>query len=510
MDSRTEGPVPGPRAARALARVGRTAAAVAAAFVMTACGSPPAADAARPPHEGASPSERATATTQPALLRVTGRFAGRVRNQAGSYANNGELFSFTTTCSGFGVHPDGYIGTVGYCADTSRAGGVREAFIRAVAEQVVAGSPGLRPEDVLAHGRATWTVEGRTPGSPIEAEIRVSGVPGAPPDGLPARVIESRPILEGDVALLKVETSNLPTVELAPGAGVPIGTPLLAAGYPESAGELGKPSIMDGTVTGTEVIGNGPAYEISTVLTSGMSGGPAADHTGRVFGVITRRGSDARQFNIAVPATGITELLGRNGARNELGPHDLLHREALHAYYTGEYTDAIDALDRLLEQAPERPGAATLHAKAESAREQHGDASENRLTQIVTWSGAAVGGVLVIVVGALVVAGRRRARPAGYPPAPHPPFAHPQQPGPYAQMGAAPVPYHRDLSMAPTATIPTPRRAGPAPYGPHAGDPRAVANARAGAPPIARSGVSAGIPRWSSGQPQNPGAGSRT
>jgi S1-C subfamily serine protease len=513
---------------RQVARLARTAAAVAAAFVMTACGSPPAADTARPPHEVASPSERAVATAQPALLRITGKFAGRVRNQAGSYANNGQVFTFSSTCTGFGVHPDGYIATVGSCVDTSSTGGVRDAFIRAVAEQVVAGRPDLRPEDVLAHGRSTWTVEGPATGSPVVSEIRVTGIPGAPSDGLPARVVAASPILEGDVGLLKVETSNLPVVELTTGRDVPAGTPLVAAGYPETAGELlgpdVQPSIMEGTVTGTETIGSGPAYEISTVLVSGMSGGPAVDHTGRVFGLVTRRGSATEQFNFALPASGITELLGRNGARNDLGPHDRLYREALHAYYTGEYTDASAALDRLLGEAPTRPGATTLHAKAESARERHGDASENRLTQIVTWSAAGVGAVLVVVVGVLLVARRRRARPVVHTPAPHPPFAQPQQQGawfvPYPQPGGAARPYHPYDPMAPTATIPAARRPGPAPYDPRfAGPPaggrtstadgrRAVVSARPGPPPIARSGVSAGIPRWSSGQPQNPGAGS--
>jgi hypothetical protein len=340
---------------------------------------------------------------------------------------------------------------------------------------------------------------------------------------LPARVVEASPILEGDVALLKVETSDLPTVELAIGPDVPVGTPLVAAGYPETAGKAigpdAQPTIMDGTVTAAETIGSGPAYEISTVLASGMSGGPAVDHTGRVFGVVTRRGSATEQFNFALPASGITELLGRNGARNELGPHDVLYREALDAYDTGEYSDAIAALDRLLAETPTRPGATTLHAKAESARERHGDASENRFTQIVTWSGAGVGAVLVIVVGALLVARRRRARPVVHTVAPHPPFAQPQQPGarfaPYPPPAVAARPYHPYDPMAPTATIPAARRPGRAPYdprfaGPPAGGGRAAVNARTGPPPppIARSGVSAGIPRWSSGQPQNPGAGS--
>jgi hypothetical protein len=75
-----------------------------------------------------------------------------------------------------------------------------------------------------------------------------------------------------------------------------------------------------------------------------------------------------------------------------------------------------------------------LRTDAESARERHGDASENHLTQIVTWVSLGVGIVLVIVVGTLllVVVRRWRTKPFGYGPAPHapvPPLAYPQQQG---------------------------------------------------------------------------------
>jgi len=478
---------------RAPARLARAAMAVASALVITACGPAPAADTGRPPHEVAAPSERAAATVQPALVRVTGEFTGWVHNQSGSYANNGQPFTYTTTCTGFGVHPDGYIAAAAQCIDTAGVGGVREAFVQAAAEQLVAARPDLRLADVIEHGRSTWTVEGRTAGSPVGSEIRISGIPGAPPDGMPARVVEVRPIMEGDVALLKVETSNLPSLELATGIDIPVGTPLIAAGYPATLGELvrpdAKPSIKDGAVNGTQAVGSGSVYEISTALDGGTSGGPAVDHTGRVLGIISLRGTDAQRLDLAVPVSGITELLGRNGAGNELGPRDLLYREALDAYYTGEYTEAIDAFDRLLQQVPTHPRAGELRRSAESAREQHGDASENHVAQVVTWVSLGVAIVMVIVFGTLLLVARtRRRKPIGRAPAPHapvPPFAYPQQRGgphapvppfgypqqhrgphdpfaapPHQQVGAAGGPYH---PHAPTVQLRAARPVGDPP-----------------------------------------------
>jgi hypothetical protein len=446
MDPRTDETVPGPAATPALSRLARSAVAVAAALVVTACGAP-AGDAVPPPHEVASPSERAAATLQPALVRITGTFTGWVRNQDGAYANGGRPYTYTATCTGFGVHPDGYVATAGHCVDTTGPNGAREPFIQAAAEDLVAAMPYLSLEDVIAHGRSNWTVQGRTADSPIESEIRVTGIPGAPSDGLAARVVDVRPLMEGDVALLKVESPNLPTLELATGTDVAVGTQLLAAGYPRTVGELAgpdaQPSIKDGAVSGTQTVGSGSVYEISAALDQGMSGGPTVDHAGRVLGINSLRGSDSQPFNFVVPASGVAELLSRNGMRNEPGPRDLLYREAVGAYYTGEYTDAIDALDRLLQQGPAHSRAGTLRADAEAAREQHGDASENHRDQVLIWVSAGIGAVLLIVVGAVLATRRRRRRPAMYVPAPQSPaplspFAPPAGPHAHRQWQGGP------------------------------------------------------------------------
>ena len=489
MDPRTEEPVPGPTATPALSRLARSAVAVAAALVVTACGAP-AGNVVPPPHEVASPSERAAATLEPALVRITGTFTAWVRNQDGAYANGGRPYSYTATCTGFGVHPDGYVATAGHCVDTTGPDGAREPFIQAVAEDLVKAMPYLRLEDVIAHGRSTWSVQGRTADSPIESEIRVTGIPGAASDGLPARVVDVRPLMEGDVALLKVESPNLPTLELATGTDVAVGTQLLAAGYPRTVGELAgpdaQPSIKDGAVSGTQTVGSGSVYEISAALDQGMSGGPTVDHAGRVLGINSLRGSDTQPFNFVVPASGIAELLSRNGMRNEPGPRDLLYRDAVGAYYTGEYTDAIDSLDRLLQQVPAHTRAGKLRADAEAAREQHGDASENRRDQMLVWVSAGVGTVLLIVVGAVLVTRRRRTKPAVYLPAPQSPIAPPAGPHAHRQWQGGPgapfaAPAHQPVGAVARPYHPyPPAQRGPAPVGPARVAPARHAPARNG------------------------------
>src|SRR5207244_3297968 len=122
---------------------------------------------------------------------------------------------------------------------------------------------------------------GLAKGSPIDSKISVitgSIQGGAQGQALPARLVDFRSIEQGDAALLKVEASDLPSIELASDADVQIGTPLLSIGYPASADAVTDPSLepsdKDGQVSSKKTIGSVPFYETSAAVTPGMSGGP--------------------------------------------------------------------------------------------------------------------------------------------------------------------------------------------------------------------------------------------
>jgi hypothetical protein len=400
----------------------RSVVALACALAVTVCSAAPAAAVVVVPEVPPS-SERATATVHPALVRVTGTFAGRVHDREGRYANNGEPFVFVFACSGFGVHPDGYLATVGHCVDANDPS-VRELFIRAAAEEAVASSPDVPLGEMIEFGRSAWVIEGPTPGTPVASEVRVTGIPGAPSDGMLARVVDDRPIGQGDVGLLKVDTVGLPALELATGSGLAVGTPLLVAGYSESVGErigpAATPSFADGIVDGVTTDGGRPVYRTDAQVEVGTSGGPVFDDSGRVLGINSVRTSGSQLFDLVIPISGFTDLLGRNGVRAELGPRDLGYREALDAHYRGEYTDAIETIDRLRQEGPVHRRVDELRGDAEAARELHGDASENRLTRLLVWGSGAAGAVLLVVVGVLLMVRRRRANPAAMAPPPFP------------------------------------------------------------------------------------------
>ena len=201
---------------------------------------------------------------------------------------------------------------------------------------------------------------------------------GAKGQALPARVVDARPFDQGDVALLKVETTDLPSVELATDADVQIGTPLLSIGYPASADAVTDPTLeptnKDGQVSSKKTVGSVPVHETSAALTPGMSGGPTVDLDGRVLGVNSFMPSgESQAFNFIAPSSGLSELLSRNGVHNELGADDKAFRAALDDYYAGHYTAAIAGFDKLLQVAPQHAQATQFRTLAAKARDRFGD-----------------------------------------------------------------------------------------------------------------------------------------
>lgn len=420
-------------ALRTLTRTAAVGAAVVAAALLGAGPALAQTPAPPPPAAGspqqAGPTERAAATVRPAVTYLTSTFSGYVADETGTYFNNGSPYQLTSTCTGFGVNPAGYVATAGHCVDVTSPTGIRSEFIKAAAEQVVAAIPTLDLATVYAFGMANWSVEGQTKGSPVDAQIAVlSGATtggGANVQALPARVVDFRPFEQGDVALLKVETTDLPTVELATDADVQIGTPLLSIGYPASADAVTDPSLepsnKDGQVSSKKTVGTVPVYETSAALTPGMSGGPTVDLSGKVLGVNSfKPAAESQAFNFVAPAQGLSELLSRNGVRNELGPDDKAFRAALDAYYAGHYTEAIAGFDRLLQVHPQHAQATQFRTLAAKARDRFGDTpvappAPEGMSPVLLWSLVGGGALLLIggVVVAVLVTRRRRAGGAG-------------------------------------------------------------------------------------------------
>jgi S1-C subfamily serine protease len=410
-----------------------------------------------------TPEERTAAIVRPAVVYVEQHFKAWVRVPRGSelffqgYVNDGNPFEWATRCSGFVVNPTGYIVSAGHCVDLSEEGARSTALELATQWLINSGWAYQQDYDYwLSEGHLAWGVEGTERGSEPDREVWVQR--GVAAGGLrtgeafPARVVDYQPWSQGDIALLKVEEADLPTVLIAQGAEVTIGTEVLSIGYPGSSDAVTdatlEPTYKDGQINSEKTREGGllPVYEMSAALSGGMSGGPTANLDGEVVGVNSFGISgETEAFNFISPASLVTEMLARNGVSNTIGPIDEAYRAGIDAYFSGDYQTAIERFDQVLALAPThqqaqeyRVEASRLAAEnpppadegAEPARQQP---TSNGEGSFPLWAIALVV-VGVLAAGALSLLAMRR------------------RPSPAAPAAAAPVPI-------PSAPEPTPLRA---------------------------------------------------
>jgi S1-C subfamily serine protease len=408
------------------------------------------------PPQTSTPAERAAATVRPAITYISGASGFYVVTENGTVLNPGKPDTTQWSCTGFGINPNGYIATAGHCVDPEQ---IRDQYFQGMAVQM-AQQPTAKftAPQYYQYMMANWTLRGDTPGSPpvIVLNVVSGSTSGTSTSGqkLPARVVDFRPGAKGDVALLKVEATGMPSTLLAADADVQIGTSVLSIGYPGSVDKVTdvslEPSVKDGRVSSKKTADGFPVYETSAAVSAGMSGGPTVDLDGRVIGINSRKPAEETQaFNFVAPASGMSELLARNGVRNELGPDDTAFRDGLQQYYTGHYTRAIADFDHVLQTQPQHAQANQFKGMAAKARDQFGDVVDPPapilgMSPLLFWSVA--GGVavmLLVAVSAAVVAGRRRrgSQASGIPQRPdrvgsaqaYAGYPGPQQPVPYGQ-----------------------------------------------------------------------------
>ncbi|MEE4022743.1 trypsin-like peptidase domain-containing protein [Gordonia sp. PKS22-38] len=319
----------------------------------------PTATADTPPDD--SPATRAAAVIRPSIV----------------YLESNVPDVSTSRCTGFVVNPDGYIATAGHCVDP----------------------------DHVAYGQSALDSGNRTldriEATGLHVSVLGAGQSGEDVKPVPARVVDVRPMRQGDVALLKVPLSNLPSSELST-AEPEVGTPVQSIGYPASTESVTdyslEPTAKSGTVSALKTLGTAPVIEVSAAMSPGMSGGPTITDDGKVLGVNSFRPSgEPGAFNYVSAVTELREMMKNNGVTSELSPADGAYREGLGAYYAGDYDDAIKNFDNSIALSPGYPNAFPKRTEAVRRREAAGEGygSGNLMSVILIAGGVLVGLALV-------------------------------------------------------------------------------------------------------------------
>ena len=168
------------------------------------------------------------------------------------------------------------------------------------------------------------------------------------------------PINEGkDVAVLKIEGKNLPTIPLGNSDDIQNQDNIWVSGYPAAAdSDLLSPdsslvsSMTSGQISATskKTEQGSPVIQINAAATHGNSGGPVINDKGKLIGLLTFRGDtvngqEVQGFNFAVPVNTVREFVNQAGVRNTKSETDKLFQEGLELYWGGYYKHALEKFE---------------------------------------------------------------------------------------------------------------------------------------------------------------------
>ncbi|MCE5276974.1 MAG: tetratricopeptide repeat protein [Planctomycetaceae bacterium] len=115
---------------------------------------------------------------------------------------------------------------------------------------------------------------------------------------------------DGDLALLKVSGSGYPCLALSKGGLPKVGAAVFAIGNPQGL----ENTFSSGMVSGHREIKAGmPAIQVTAPISPGSSGGPLLNAGGEIVGVTTAYLGGGQNLNFAVPVSGVSALMRKQG-----------------------------------------------------------------------------------------------------------------------------------------------------------------------------------------------------
>lgn len=191
------------------------------------------------------------------------------------------------------------------------------------------------------------------------------------------------PIPGKDIAILKMEGTNLPTVKLGDDTKLKTGDRVYAMGYPalatlsemlNVAQAIQEPTLTQGIISARkEMAGGWSILQTDAAIHGGNSGGPLFNEAGEVIGVNTfgmldpSSGTQVAGMNFAVPISIAKQFLNEINVQPSESSFTANFNKALTAYNSGDYLKALDLLRGINETNPGFPVVQELLAEARQA-----------------------------------------------------------------------------------------------------------------------------------------------
>jgi S1-C subfamily serine protease len=374
-----------------------------------------------------NPAEKQTLELTPAVVLVAVTYQVTATFQVKEQPQPQKIeLSYTVTGTGFIYRPDGYVITNGHvvaAANTkdpqAQAELARSIRHDVLIERLVPAFERITKKDFAGHEDELAQAIGLRMSYSVP-ELRIYLANRSSFNG--EIKAYSDPVTEGgkDVAIVKIDANNLPTVRLGDSEKVHIQEAMRVIGYPGAASPLNLkliamdsvfvPTVTNGHVSAVKVNFKGsPVIQSDAAITHGNSGGPAFNETGEVIGIATF-GPEVAGFNFFVPINTAMEFVKSVGAAPESGLFDNLWQEALDTFDAGKFETAKKKLDDVLRIMPNEPDATRLFAAAELGAAQEG--ALGRMMENSGWMISGMAGLLVVLAVALVVMRHRQTVPA--------------------------------------------------------------------------------------------------
>jgi len=366
-----------------------------------------------------NPTHRVHMQSKPAIVKILAGYSAKwaVGNQTYTTSNGG-------SGSGLLISQDGYVLTNAHVVSDIRDGDdkAKQILLRTLAANLLRGSNNpvnaenvRKVIDYLLKENVRLTELRRInyvvlqSGSRYPFEIKSYGAP----------LGEGVDLAAGkDVAVLKIEVKNAPTLRIANSDSVQVGDRIYVMGYPGAAelGGLGdqksmlEPTTNDGAISAKKTSVDGaPIFQTNTNTAPGNSGGPAITEKGEVIGLLTAGNAKTQGFNFLVPSNTAMEFVRQAGVDLKPGPIDERWRQGLEHHWKQEYTLAKEKFAQVVALHPDHAVARQLIAEAEERIVKGEDRSGFSTGQMIGIGVAASGGVLLFLIAVVVLARRKKA-----------------------------------------------------------------------------------------------------
>jgi S1-C subfamily serine protease len=219
------------------------------------------------------------------------------------------------------------------------------------------------------------------------------------------------PIPGKDVAILKIDKTNLPTVALGDDVALSTGDQVFVIGYPAAAtfhdmlapASAVEPTMTSGLISARKSMQGGwDVFQTDAAMTHGSSGGPAFNDRGEVIGIATfgsvdyESGQEIQGMNFLIPIGIVKQFLREINVTPEMSRLSSLYNEGLVLYDEEQYSAALEKFREVNELNPGYPYVQKNISDARVAIAEGRDRTSSPVWRFAMWAGIALLAISIV------------------------------------------------------------------------------------------------------------------